>query len=60
MSETMHCHLYHRRRGRGHGGILKKPVNRVFLVLSDMLISKIDVRALDFTGEVVFRAPFSL
>ena len=34
--------------GGSHGAILQKPGNRVILVLSDMLVSKIDVGALDF------------
>ena len=39
----------------GHGAILQHPGNRVILVLSDMLSTKIDVGALDFTGLIFYR-----
>ena len=39
----------------GHGAILQYPGNRVILVFSDMLSTKIDVGALDFTGLIFYR-----
>ena len=42
----------------GHGAILQKLENKVILVFSDLLISNIDVGALDFTGKVCVLSPF--
>ena len=51
-----HIHPYSPGGEGGHGAILQHPGSRVILVLSDMLSTKIDVGALDFTGLVVFLA----